>query len=152
VISRRFFQAVVAAFPEHLRIYRAIRYGRTIASKMLLVDNGTCYFVWSASIREELCHAPVHAMNWKAIEDACRDGCTLVDFGRSTAESSHQEFKKYWGGGSETLPWTYQLLAEGAVPALNKENRSFSLAIAAWKRLPLSVSRILGPPIARCLP
>ena len=152
VISRRFFEEAAGAFPGLIRVYRALRGGKTIAAKMVVMDGGTCHFVWSASLREELRHAPVHAMNWKAIEDACEAGCARIDLGRSTAESSHHDFKKYWGGESRTLPWAYQLLGSSDLPGLNKENRSFSLAIALWKRLPLGLSNILGPPIARGLP
>lgn len=152
VITRRFFEAAVETFPRQIRVYRAIRDGKTIAAKVVAMDPNTCYFTWSASLREELCHAPVHAMNWKAIEDACQAGCARIDLGRSTAESSHQDFKKYWGGETQTLPWAYQLLGRSGVPGLNKENKSFSLAIALWKRLPLGLSRMVGPPIARGLP
>lgn len=152
VITPRFFEAALAAFPQHIRVYRAVRAGKTIAAKMVVADAATCHFVWSASLREELNHAPVQAMNWRAIEDACVAGCRCIDLGRSTAESSHHDFKKYWGGESRTLPWAYQLLDRAELPGLNKESGSFALAIALWKRLPLGLSRILGPPIARCLP
>lgn len=152
VITHRFFEAALETFPGQVRVYRALREGKTIAAKVVVADADTCHFVWSASLREELCHAPVQAMNWKAIEDACQAGCKRIDLGRSTAESSHHDFKKYWGGESRTLPWAYQLLGRSDIPGLNKENRSFSLVIALWKRLPLGLSRVLGPPIARGLP
>jgi FemAB-related protein (PEP-CTERM system-associated) len=152
VLTRRFFEAVVETFPHNVRVYLAIRYGKTIGAKVVLVDRDTCYFVWSATIREDLCYAPVHALNWKAIEDACSDGCKRIDFGRSTTESSHHNFKKYWGVESQTLPWVYQLLDCNQIPGLHKENQKFAAAIALWKRLPLFLSRILGPAIARRLP
>lgn len=152
VLTRRFFAAALETFPERIRIYRARRQGQTIAAKMVVRGRDVCHFVWSASLREELCHAPVHAMNWRAIADACADGCRRIDLGRSTADSSHLDFKKYWGGESRILPWAYQLLERTDLPELNKENRSFALAIALWKRLPLGLSRVLGPPIARGLP
>jgi len=152
VITRRFFEAALRHLPDNLRIYRAVRNGRTIAAKIVVADRRTCCFTWSASLRKELKHAPVHAMNWRAIEDACETGCDRVDLGRSTVGSSHQDFKKYWGGAAEALPWAVLAVRDGSAPQLNKENPSFSLAIALWKRLPLGISRILGPPIARGLP
>lgn len=152
VLTRRFFEEALATFPDQVRIYRAVRQGRTLAAKMVIQGQGICHFVWSASIREALSHAPVHAMNWRAIEEACQAGCKSIDLGRSTADSSHQDFKKYWGGTTRTLPWAYQLLGRQRLPDLNKENHAFALAIAIWKRLPLGLSRILGPPIARGLP
>jgi FemAB-related protein (PEP-CTERM system-associated) len=152
VISRRFFEAALEQLPDNLKVYRAVRNGKTIAAKIVAVDRRTCCFTWSASLREELVHAPVHAMNWRAIVDACEAGCAWVDMGRSTAGTSHQEFKKYWGGDSWTLPWAYQLLNGAELPGLHKEDRRFSLAIALWKRMPLGLSRLLGPPLARNLP
>ena len=152
VLTRRFFEEALATFPDQVRIYRAVRLGRTIAAKMVIQGRESCHFVWSASLREALNHAPVHAMNWRAIEEACQAGCKSIDLGRSTADSTHHDFKKYWGGATRTLPWTYQLLGRENLPNLNKENKAFALAIAMWKRLPLRLSRILGPPIARGLP
>ena len=152
VLTSKFFDCMVDAFPEHVRVYRATHQGKTIGAKIILIDGDTCYFVWVASIRKHLNYAPVHALNWKAIEDACAAGCRQVDFGRSTAESSHQDFKKYWGVESYTLPWAYQLLNCQTTPGLNKENPKFDLAMALWKKLPVFVSRLIGPPIARRLP
>ena len=146
------FENVVDTFPKQAVIYRATRQGKTISAKITLMDKNTCYFEWSASLRESLKYAPVHAMNWAAIEDACAAGCSQIDFGRSTAESSHQNFKKYWGVTSHKMSWAYQFLNCNEIPGLNKENSKFSLAISVWKKLPLSLSRILGPPIARRLP
>lgn len=152
VISKKFFLAVIKFFAGKVQIYCAYHDGNVIGSKMVLFDDHTCYFVWSASDRKALRYAPVHAMNWAAIEDACHRGVQSVDFGRSTAGSTHESFKKYWGGEMQTLPWCWQLNGDVELPAVNKENASFSLAIRIWKRLPLGVSKLLGPPIARNLP
>ncbi|MBX3423905.1 MAG: FemAB family PEP-CTERM system-associated protein [Pirellulaceae bacterium] len=152
VISPRFFAEIQRAFPDTCRVYRAVRHGHTIAAKFVVFDANTCYFVWSASIRDQLQYAPVQLMNWRAIEDAIGVGCQTVDFGRSTRGSSHEEFKKFWGVQAETLPWCYKLLSQTEMPGLAKENPKFSLAIEGWKRLPLPISRLLGPPLARLLP
>lgn len=152
VITRRFFEHVVDKLPEHIRVYRATRQGKTIGAKIVLIDKKTFYFEWSASIRESLRYAPVNAMNWAAIEDACAAGCERIDFGRSTADSTHQDFKKYWGVESRIMPLAYQLLNCDEIPGLNKENPKFALAMALWKRLPVSLIRLIGPPIARRLP
>ncbi len=152
VITKRFFEQIIDIFPEQARIYRATREGQTIGAKIVLMDSQTCFFEWSASLKESLRYAPVHAMNWEAIEDACNAGCDYIDFGRSTADSSHQQFKKYWGVESTTMSWSYQLINCNEIPGLQKENPKFSLAIKVWKNMPLFLSRILGPPIARRLP
>lgn len=152
VISRRFFEHTLNKLHDQVAIFRATRNGETIGAKMTLIDSTTCYFEWSASLRHSLEYAPVHAMNWEAIKNACAAGCKYIDFGRSTADSSHQNFKKYWGVETQTMKWSYQLLDCDKIPGLQKENPKFTLAIAMWKKLPVSVSRLLGPPLARRLP
>jgi uncharacterized protein (DUF927 family) len=50
------------------------------------------------------------------------------------------------------LYWQY-LLGEGReMPELNTKNPKFELAIKAWKRLPVSVTKILGPRIVKNIP
>ncbi|MCZ7582458.1 MAG: GNAT family N-acetyltransferase [Deltaproteobacteria bacterium] len=97
VLPRRFFEEIVRVFPGETRVYRATREGRTVGVKMFFIDPPAAWFVWAATPREHHRFAPVQALNWRAIEEACGAGCAFVDFGRSTAESSHQNFKKILG-------------------------------------------------------
>jgi FemAB-related protein (PEP-CTERM system-associated) len=152
VLHRKFFENILAEFPKEARVLRATHRGRTIGAKLILMDRDICYFVWAAALRKELPHAPVHALNWAAIEMACDAGCANVDLGRSSAESSQQDFKKYWGVTVAPLPWTYQLLACEEMPGLNPDNPKFRLAIRLWRTLPVFLSRLIGPPLARLLP
>ncbi len=152
VITKKFFETIADILPKQIRIYRATRQGKTIGAKVIFVDQKTCYFIWAAAIRENLCYSPVHALNWKAIEDACMAGCLHVDMGRSTENSTHHDFKKYWGMETKMLPYAYQLLNCNEIPGLNPDNPKFSLAIEMWKKMPMFLTRWLGPPLARRLP
>jgi hypothetical protein len=38
------------------------------------------------------------------------------------------------------------------MPELNVNNPKFKLAIAVWQRLPVAVTRMIGPPVARLIP
>lgn len=152
VLSRRFFEAVVETFPDNVRVYRAIRHGETIATKLVVFDRDDYYLVWAGGLREEASQGGVQALTWAAIEDACEAGCARVDLGRSTADSSHQNAKKYWGVEVHPLPWAYQLLGDREIPGLHTGNPKFQLAIRAWRKMPTSLSRLIGPPLARLLP
>ena len=132
--TRNYFVSILDNFPEQVRVYRAIRHGKTIGAKFVLMDKKTCYFIEMASIREYLRYAPIHALNWAAIEDAYDSGCSFVDMGRSTVNSTHHKFKKYWGGKILTLKWAYQLLNCDAIPSLNPDNPKYSLAISLWQK------------------
>ena len=152
VISMRFFEKIMEYFPGEAEIYTARREGELIGAKLVFFDGHTCYFVWAAARKDRLQYAPVQALNWAAIGDACEKGCAEVDLGRSTKDSSHQNFKKYWGVEVHPLPWTYQLISDTRMPGLNPDNPKFAMAVRIWRRLPLCLTRFIGPSLARRLP
>jgi hypothetical protein len=47
--------------------------------------------------------------------------------------------------------WQYHL-RRGDTQAMRPENKKFQLAIRLWQRLPVPVTRLLGPMIARGIP
>jgi hypothetical protein len=72
--------------------------------------------------------------------------------GRSTEGSGPHRFKAQWGAVPTRLRWEY-VLAEGEeLPGLHPDNPRFRLAVRVWQRLPLALTRWLGPPIVRHLP
>ena len=152
VLPRRWFARVLDAFGDDARVYVAHRQGRAIGAKVVLDHGDTCHFIWSASTREGNAHAVVSAMNWRALREALARGLAKVDFGRSTKDSGSQQLKKHWGVEIEPLYWQYHLLTRAAMPGLNTSNPKFEFAIRVWRRLPLFVTRWLGPRLARDLP
>lgn len=152
VISRRFFEEIGRAFADDVHIYTARRNGWLLGAKIVIRWRTRAYFIWAAAYRDALEYAPVQALNWAAIRDACDAGCDEVDLGRSTDGSSHQNFKKYWGVEIRPLHWTYQLVTATHMPGLNPDNPKFALAVRIWKSLPVALTRVFGPPLARLLP
>jgi hypothetical protein len=78
-------------------------------------------------------------------------GCRRFDFGRSKQGTGAYAFKKNWGFMPQPLRYRYLLAPGATVPENNPLNPKFRLFIAAWKRLPLPVAGLLGPPIVRGL-
>lgn len=90
-------------------------------------------------------------MYWEVMRRAAARGCRLFDFGRSKQGTGAFAFKKNWGFEPQKLPYRYRLAPGAAVPENNPLNPKFRLFIAAWKRLPLPIAGLLGPPIVRGL-
>ena len=81
----------------------------------------------------------------------CDRGAALFDFGRSKPGTGAFAFKQNWGFEPEPLHYRYRLAPGATVPDHNPLNPKYRLFIAAWKRLPLPVANLLGPPIVRGL-
>ena len=73
------------------------------------------------------------------------------DFGRSKAGTGAFAYKRSWGFEPVAMHNEYCLLRRRQVPNVNPLNPKYRLLIGLWKRLPLAVANVLGPPIARGL-
>lgn len=88
---------------------------------------------------------------WEVMRRACERGYRSFDFGRSKIGTGSYDFKRYWGFEPTPLAYQYKLAPGHEIPNVNPLNPKYRLFIAGWKRLPLSVAKLLGPLIARNL-
>jgi hypothetical protein len=90
-------------------------------------------------------------MYWEVLRRATARGARLFDFGRSKVGTGAFAFKHNWGFTPAPLPYRYSLAPGAAIPDHNPLNPKYRLFIAAWKRLPLPIANLIGPPIVRGL-
>jgi FemAB-related protein (PEP-CTERM system-associated) len=90
-------------------------------------------------------------MYWALMEKACQEGAEVFDYGRSAVDSGAYRFKKHWGFEPTPLSYQYHMVEKKEVPKLNPANPRYQLLINTWKKLPLPVAGMIGPPIARRL-
>jgi FemAB-related protein (PEP-CTERM system-associated) len=88
---------------------------------------------------------------WELMRRACARGYTLFDYGRSKVGTGPWSFKKNWGFEPQPLSYEYRLYRREEVPQNNPLNPKYRVMIALWRRLPLPIANLLGPPIARQL-
>jgi FemAB-related protein (PEP-CTERM system-associated) len=152
VYTGRFFREVLQAFPDSTRLTLVEREGVPAAAGICVGHRGFTEIHWAASRRDLLAASPNMLLYWEAISHAARTGLRTFCFGRSTIDSGPYRFKKQWGALPTPLSWEY-LLAEGTeLPRLNPDNPKFRIAVSTWKKLPVPLTRILGPPIVRHIP
>ena len=61
-------------------------------------------------------------MYWKVMENACKDGVEIFDYGRSRAGTGSYRFKKHWGFEAESLHYRYLPIEADTIPELNPSN------------------------------
>lgn len=152
VYSKEFFRNVLLAFPDSSRIF-----GVLFKEKFIAAGIGCCFrdsieIPWASSISDFKSYCPNNLLYWDAIKFAISNGISKFDFGRSTPNEGTYNFKKQWGAEPVQLFWQY-LLEDGIyLPNLNPKNPKYNFAIKVWQRLPVLLTRIVGPRIVRSIP
>ena len=78
-------------------------------------------------------------------------GNILFDFGRSSEGSGTYRFKKQWGARPKPTAWHYHL-REGDVQQMRPDNPKNQKRVEQWKKLPVWLTRLVGPSIVRGIP
>jgi FemAB-related protein (PEP-CTERM system-associated) len=152
VYGRNFFRAILKQFPKEARITVVSLGERPLAAGFLFEFRETIEIIWASSDRRYNRLAPNMLLYSTVLEYACKEGFRRFDFGRSTPGSGTYRFKEQWGAKPVPLHWYYWLKEGGPLPELSPANGKFQLAIALWRRMPLSLSQWLGPRIVKFIP
>jgi FemAB-related protein (PEP-CTERM system-associated) len=91
-------------------------------------------------------------MYWEIMRHARAAGIRHFDFGRCKLGTGVYSFKSHWGMREHALPYQYLLPDNAKLPDLSPANKKFQLAIEVWKRLPLGVTKAVGPLLAPFFP
>ncbi|RPI13891.1 MAG: FemAB family PEP-CTERM system-associated protein [Lysobacterales bacterium] len=90
-------------------------------------------------------------MYWEIMERARQRGCRIFDYGRSKRGTGAFDFKRFWGFEPEPLHYEYYLVKARAMPNLSPTNPKYDRMIRLWRQLPLRLTQLLGPPVAKYL-
>jgi FemAB-related protein (PEP-CTERM system-associated) len=149
---RRLFSSIMETFPAESRIFLAMVGGVTAAVLFAYTFNGRVQCSWGAALRGYDEAGPNYILNWKAIEYYCAQGMSVYDFGRSTIGSGQHTFKERWGATPLNLCWQYWTPPGKGLHLVKPDDPKYRKKTEMWKRLPLRVTRFLGPRISCSLP
>lgn len=153
VYPRKLFAAILQQFPQEAELVVVRHAGAPAAAALLLHDPvERLTQVPSASCLREF--NVMNANMWMYHRLLCRAierGSELFDFGRSSEGSGTWRFKKQWGAEARPTVWQVHL-RRGEVNAVRPEHPRFRRRIEAWQKLPVWVTRLVGPVVVRGIP
>jgi FemAB-related protein (PEP-CTERM system-associated) len=147
----KYFFRILEHFPESAWICSVYR-GRCRWRRIPVAFKDRLEIPWGASLRQYNHFSPNMLMYWSCLEFACKRGFRVFDFGRSTAGESTYRFKEQWGAVPHPMYWHYWIANNGTMPEINPHNPKYRFAIGTWKKLPVSLTNLLGPRIVRNIP
>ena len=152
VYGRGFFGRFMSLLADRTRVAVCYLSGRPIAGGIVIGHRDILEIPWASTIRDHNALSPNMLLYATVLRYAVEQGYARFDFGRSTVDEGTYRFKRQWGARPIPLHWYYWLRDGDALPELNPHNPKYALAIRAWQRLPVPVTRIIGPHLVRNLP
>jgi FemAB-related protein (PEP-CTERM system-associated) len=147
-----FFRAIFAAFGTRARLVLAWKGGVAVGGLVTLAFKDTVTVPWASCRTEYFALCPNMLLYWEAIRVAATEGFRRFDFGRSSRESGTYRFKRQWGAEESPLFWyRVPLRPTRGAAGTTGSGAGGALLVRAWRRLPVSLTRRLGPPVRRYL-
>lgn len=151
VFSRQLFQSILNSFGDDAELC-VVRHSGTPVAGALLVHVGGVTEVPSAScIRRYNSMNANMRMYWHLLERAIERKSHTFDFGRSSVGSGTHKFKKQWGSLPVDTHWQYYV-RDGDPESMRPDAGGKQRLVEAWKRLPIWLTKLIGPSIVRGIP
>jgi FemAB-related protein (PEP-CTERM system-associated) len=151
VFGRKLFRAILGQFPERAE-FCVVRAGeRPVASALLLHGWGITEVPSASSLRAYSSTCANMLMYWHLLERAVQRGQATFDFGRSSQDSNTYRFKRQWDATPYPAEWQFYA-RQGGVAEMRTENPKYRRFIRIWQRLPVGLTRLIGPVIVRGIP
>jgi FemAB-related protein (PEP-CTERM system-associated) len=151
VHGQDFLRGVLESFGPRARIVLVRKGATTVGGLMTIAFKDRLAVPWAACLQQYFTLCPNMLLYWDTLKHACAAGVRRFDFGRSTRDCGTYRFKRQWGAEEEPLFWYTIPLRQRHGAACEGAGRRAQLAVRAWQRLPLSVTRHLGPHIRKYL-
>lgn len=149
---RRLFEAIRDHFGKEAQLFTIWHEGRMVAGVISFFFKDRVMPYYGAALQEAFALAVSDFMYWELMRAGCLAGYRIFDFGRSREGSGSYHFKRHWGFEPEPLTYQYVLVNGRRIPNISPSNPGFRRFIETWKRLPLPVTKWVGPALTRWLP
>jgi FemAB-related protein (PEP-CTERM system-associated) len=149
--GKKLFASILEEYPERAE-FCVVKAGDKPAAGALLLHGWGVSEVPSAScLREFNSTCANMLMYWQLLERAIERKQETFDFGRSTREGNTYRFKEQWGAKEAAAEWQYYVRT-GSVGEMRPDNPRYQRMIRTWQKLPVWLTRLIGPRIVRGIP
>jgi len=149
VHSKRLMLNTLEEFPAKAKIVIVYKDNQPMACSLVVGFRDTLENPWASALRAYSRLGPNMLLYWTMLEYACDNGFRYFDFGRSSPDEGTYKFKEQWGAQPTPLHWHYISLNGSPIDEGASEKSKFERAIHYWQKLPVPITRIIGPMIRK---
>lgn len=152
IYNRYFFDKIVQELEEHIELTGVYHENTPIAVAFNGLFKDTVEGMWTYALPRYRHLRSNYFLYWKMIERACEAGFNIYHLGRSSKDSGNLHFKNKWNAFPQQLYWDFILHKKTELPSLDVDNPKYKMLIKTWQTMPVRLTQIIGPPIARSIP
>ena len=151
VFSKGLFAQTIDSFDGNAEFAIVKSDGEAVAAGLMVHHQGT------TEIPSASCLRAFNRMNanmflyWQMFARAIERGSKTFDFGRSSVDSGTHRFKKQWGAEACPAVWQYYV-RKGNPEDMRPDAGGKQRLVQIWQRLPVWLTRLIGPFIVRGIP
>jgi FemAB-related protein (PEP-CTERM system-associated) len=149
VHSRDLIKNVLEEFRDRAKTIIIYRENQPVAGSIIIGFKDILENPWASSLRKYSKLSPNMLLYWTMLEYACDNGYKKFDFGRSTPVEGTYKFKEQWGAKPEPLYWYNVYIKGNLYDIAISEKTKFKKAIQFWSKLPVSITKSIGPKIRK---
>ncbi len=152
VMPKKFFASILKYLSEYAQMMIAYKDNKPVGGKLVLKFKNRATMTWGCYPNRYKNLLANYHLTWELIQQLAGSEIELVDFGRSAIDSGGYIYKTNWG--TEVIPIYVDYIAsdKDRIPLLKPENAKYRMAISLWKKLPVCITKIAGPRLARYFP
>ena len=151
IFSRHYLEVLRQTFGDACDIVTVLHGDEPVASVLNFYFRDEVLPYYGGGTQRARAVAGNDFMYWQVMERGRQRGCRLFDYGRSKRDTGAFDFKTYWGFEPSQLYYEYFLVKRKDMPNLSPTNPKFGTAIRTWQRLPVRVTQLIGPHLAKYL-
>ena len=146
------FKSLVRNFSQMIDVSEVWLGNKPMAASLCFLSKGDMHIYYAAADTAYNALGPNSFMYFDHLRWAGTHGFTTFDFGRCKRGTGVYDFKSHWKTVERELPYQIVPICRPDIPNFSPTNPKFELMIRVWRRLPLWLTRALGPKIVPLFP
>lgn len=143
------FTRLLEYWPQYTRVFLVRLNGVCVGGGFVRWYKEIMEILWAATLKEYNSYCPNLFMYWEVLKFAIAKKMKWFDLGRCDPDGPTYHFKERLGGQKRML-YYYTWVPEGSeFIAFSPESDRYRWKVALWKKLPLPLTRLVGPWISR---
>ena len=151
VFPKSLFTVLREVFGNDCDVLTVTKDGRLVSSVMSFYFKDQVLPYYGGGTAEARALKANDFMYWELMRRSAERGIRIFDYGRSKKGTGSYSFKKNWGFEPEPLHYEFHLVNAEKMPDVSPMNPKYRIFINLWQRMPLPLTKILGPVISRNL-